>query len=150
MPVTAADQQKKLILMKVGEHSGRGPVAASIDAIWDMYADKASIPRLQYHYVLSEALDIWLALGVGAQVRVGPRMVTINDVLFENLLKLRKNNQDEIEKLERQYRASHAPTTSSFKTKAPITPASDPLTECAPDPNARRFRGDPLFPSIIR
>src|SRR4051812_46948052 len=107
MSVTTADQQKKLILMKVGEHSGRGPVAASIEAIWDMYTDKAPLgPRVQYLYVLREAIDIWMGLGVGAQVRVGTRMITVDDTIFENLNKLRKNNQDEIEKLERQIRAS--------------------------------------------
>lgn len=151
MPVTAADQQKKLIQIKVGEHSGGGPVAASIDAIWDMYADKQIIdPRAQYFYALRDAIDIYLGLGIGAEVRIGTRMVKIDSDKVELLSKMYKNCQEEIEKIEKRSRASQAPAVGSIAATAPITPASDPRTVCSPDPNSRRFRGDPLFPSIIQ
>lgn len=136
--------------MKVGEHSGKGPVAASLDILWDMQADKALIaPKLQYHYVLQDALDIWLGLGQGTQVRVGTRMVTIDDEKLRNLRNMREVNAADLEKVERQARAGRPAVVSSIAATAPITPASDPLTAQRPDPNARRFRGDPLYPDTV-
>jgi hypothetical protein len=135
---------KSLILSKVGEPLTGGPITDSINALWDMYADKALIaPRLQYFYVLAEAYELKMgAIRDGAYMPVG---VVQSKALDDKVADYRKSKAEalvEITKIERGYRGVRPVVSGTLTTTAPIGPADDPRTLFAPDANDREFRGD--------
>jgi hypothetical protein len=143
MPNTAA-QYKILILSKVGEPLTGGPITGVLDALWDMYADKALIaPRLQYFYVLAEAYDLKIgAIQDGAYMPVGVVQSKALDDRVTSYRQLKADVLKDIARLERGYNQVRPVVSGTLTTTAPIGPADDPRTIFAPDANDREFRGD--------
>jgi hypothetical protein len=148
--VTAADLQNAIV-SSVGD-TDSGFLAASIAAIWALYADKAqSGPRLQFLYAKREAID-WL-LGQ-------PEYANAVDVLTQGGLSVkqsqkvatlqakREETQKEIVRLELSLRGTR---TGAITTLDAVTPQAPPAglpvpVSSVPDANDSRFRGDPYQP----
>lgn len=157
---TTASMVKNLILMKIGDNEGKGPLSQivsganrNIDVLWDMYADKALVAngaRLQYQYTLREALDMVLGLiatGDFWEIGIQVRALDEKRIAFEHL---RDAADAEIKTLESKAKAVRPPATGLLRQTAPIEPDDLTSTQYAPNPNDRRYRGDPLLPPYYR
>lgn len=149
MPTTTAQQMQNLILMEVGEPLTGGPIAPVLPTLWSMFADKGLLPhgtRLQYLYVLAKAFDIKIGLIMdGAYMPVGQVQHEKLDDKVPGYMKQRDASLEEISKLEKVASGLRAPAVGQITRTAPIGPADSPYTTLGPDPNDRRWRGDPLL-----
>jgi hypothetical protein len=153
MPTTA-QQMQNLILMEVGEPLTGGPIGPVLPTLWSMFTDKGLLPngtRLQYLYVLAKAFDIKIGLIMdGAYMPVGQVQHEKLDDKVSGYRQQRDATLEEIVKLEKVAGGLRAPVVGQLTRTAPIQPADSPYTTLGPDPNDRRFRGDPLVPRLGR
>lgn len=148
--MTTTDAQMQiLILNRIGEPLSGGPIEPMMPALWSMFADKALIPngpRLQYLYCLVEAFNQKIGLiADGAYMPVG--LIQNKDISASvpTYIKQRDAALEEIEKIEAKASGLRAPAVGQLTRTAPIQPGDSPYTALGPDPNDRRYRGDPLF-----
>jgi hypothetical protein len=154
---TTAAQLKNLILIRLGDHQGSTPLSAivdegdgtrTIDVLWDTYADKAEIPngaRLQYLYTLRESVSIMLGVEAsGMLLDSGIRQIKAGEQR-QDFQKIYENTQAEIDTLEKKVSALRGPSVGLISQVAPIEPDDLAATRFAPNPNSRRYKGDPLL-----
>lgn len=147
MALTIA-QHKQLILLRIGDNDNLSPIAANINLLWASREDKATPDyKLQFQYVLVDAIDIWLGTIWDAKyIQVGLQNMPLDDKRIA-LQKLRDDAMAEIEKLEKHARLfNNVPTIGLIERTSPIQPNDkDPTSGYYPDANARAYRGDPYY-----
>jgi hypothetical protein len=146
---TTAEQMQILILNRVGEPLSGGPIAPMMPVLWSMFTDKGQLPngaRLQFLYCLVEAFNQKIGLiADGAYMPVG--LVQTKDISASvpTYIKQRDAALVEIQEIEARAGGLRAPAVGQLTRTAPIQPSDSPYTALGPDPNDRRYRGDPLF-----
>lgn len=149
MPATTATQMQNLILMEVGEPLTGGLIAPVLPTLWSMFADKGLLPngtRLQYLHVLAKVFDIKIGLIMdGAYMPVGMVQTEKLDDKVADYRKQKDATLEEIARLEKVASGLRAPAVGQPARTAPIQPGDSPYTTLGPDPNDRRWRGDPIL-----
>lgn len=104
------------------------------EVIWEHYAAKPL--DLRYHYARRHCLD-WLRSRLSPVVAVEGGESVESD-LSKRRAQMRAESQSEIERLEKIARSNRSPSSGALAATSPFF-AETPN----PDPNHRRYRGDP-------
>ncbi len=108
--------------------------------LFDMYQEKArQASKLRYWYVTRHLVDHLRKTKYTDSVSTtqGPVQYRLRERI-ESLENMRADAQSEIDKLEKQARASRPGASGQMTAAAPRE------VTCGPDPNAPQYRGDPL------
>lgn len=150
------DQWKAQLLREVGagldgvnssERAKLDSLTANIDVIWDMNEDRRihGGVRLQYLWAKIGAIDHLLGqLRLLTSASIGglsPRM----DEKLKNLHDMRADTVNRIELVTKETNASRQPAIDQLDRVAPIEVNDVETNSGQFDPNARRYRGDPVY-----
>lgn len=133
------DQYKALIILQVGDNAA-GLLAAQIDLLWESH-DTIADDGLRALYTKIGAIDLMLgeARKYASFKALDGSSVSASD-LFKHLMEMREAVEAQIAQAAAGLGGGGA--LGELTTTAPIMPDDGRQS----DPNARRYRGDPLRP----
>lgn len=138
MPLSAADTQTLIAreLKKLDDL----PFLRLIAQLWELHSDRSLLsPRLQYLYTKRAAIEALIGENWEAHDVADEGVKESFRQMIQNLEGQAERLTAEIKQVESRTNGSRPPAAGQLTTTAVYTPLSG-----QPDPNARRYRGDPL------